>query len=123
MPVARSADGVVAPLTVSKGGTGGLLEQYSAGVTGGLLVFVGHVERRSGGGGGGGGGGGHGGKKVRESGGRLKVTLSLPKTESGTLILELLPDGALRVRYCEPIAPLIAFHAALSLLHWLKMQR
>ena len=42
--VARSADGVVAPLLAPSGGDEGLLRQYQAGETKGLIVFVGHVD-------------------------------------------------------------------------------
>ena len=100
MPVARSADGVVAPLLAPPGGEAGLLRQYQAGDTKGLLVFVGHVD-------------------LGRSSRRIKVSLSLPKTKSANLLLEQ-EGGALRVRYCEPIAPLQAFHAALALAHWLR---
>ena len=68
MPVARTSDGVVAPLLCAAGGQAGLLRQYAAGDTRNLLVFVGHVEKSA--------------KK------RIKVTLSLPKTQSANLLLE-----------------------------------
>ena len=100
MPVARSADGVVAPLLAPSGGDAGLLRQYQAGETKGLLVFVGHVD-------------------LGRSSRRITVSLSLPKTKSCNLLLEQ-KGGALRVRYGEPIAPLQAFHAALALAHWLR---
>ena len=102
VPVARSSDGVVAPL-LAQDRESGLLRQYAQGDTKGLMVFVGHVDL---------------GRRSR----RIKVALSLPKTSSRNLVLEQ-SGGALRVRYCEPVNPLQAFHAALALAHWLQYQR
>lgn len=81
----------------------GLLARYARGETSGLLVFLGRVEWLRG-----------------DAGDGLGVRLSLPKTDSGNLLLRLpqTRGACAALEYREPISPIQAFNAALALMHW-----
>ena len=81
-----------------------LLQRYGRGETEGLLVFVGQVAR-----------------SAAAEAPSAAVRLSLPKTDSGNLLLQTSGRrGANRatLEYRDPLSPLAAFSAALALVHW-----
>ena len=79
----------------------GLRARYARGETSGLLVFLGRVERG-------------------DAGDGLGVRPSLPKTDSGNLLLRLpqTRGACAALEYREPISPVQAFNAALAVMHW-----
>ena len=105
----RSRDGVVAGYPASTP-RDGLLACYERGETKGLLVFVGKlaIAPRA--------------LSAGEDAPSVSVRLSLPKTDSGNLVLKQSGRGgpaalASVVEYTEPVAPVQAFFAALSMMH------